>query len=595
MASLVQMGSPLIYSNALVKTTQRPQPFTCTIVAKTTPGSESPSVPRRSANYRPSLWDHHHLLSVKNKYTNVKSVRERDLLKDTVRKMLDHERSTHLDQLELIDDLQKLGVSYHFEQEIDNMLTFTYHKLDKSNFMEYDMEYDLHANALKFRLLRQHGFNVSEDVFDVFHENCGKFESGEINGFISLYEASYLSTKSDTKLQNYIRFFATQQLRDFVDTHSNKNCASFGVGEMVAQALDMPYHWRMRRLATRSYINLYGMKPDKNPVLVELAKLDFNIVQAVYQEELKYVSSWWRETGLANQLHFSRDRIVENYFWTIGQIQEPQFGYVRRIMAKLYTLLTTIDDIYDIYGTLEELQLFTAAFANWDVNRLDELPEYMRLCFLVVYNEVNIIGCDILRNKNINVIPFLRKSWADASNAFLVEAIWYKRGYKPNTEEYMQNAWKSIGVPTICLHFYCVFSDQLSVQVLETLSEHLQNVVRCSAFVVRLANDLVTSQEELERGDVLKSIQCYMNETGASQEKACVHVRQIINDMWDEMNYEKMKSGSSLIPQDFVESVMNLARMSQCMYQYGDGHSSPEKAQIVDSVMSILFNPIILD
>ncbi|KAF3507511.1 hypothetical protein F2Q69_00002505 [Brassica cretica] len=159
----------------------------------------------------------------------------------------------------------------------------------------------------------------------------------------------------------------------------------------------------------------------------------------------------------------------------------------------------------------------------------------------------------------------------------------------------MQNAWKSIGVPTICVHFYCVFSDQLSVQVLETLSEHLQDVVRCSAFVVRLANDLVTSQEELERGDVLKSIQCYMNETGASQEKACVHVRQIINDMWDEMNYEKTKCRSLLIPQDFEESVMNLARMSQCMYQYGDGHGSPEKAKIVDSVMSLLFNPIILD
>ena len=141
------------------------------------------------------------------------------------------------------------------------------------------------------------------DVFDVFHEDCGKFESGEINGFISLYEASYLSTKSDTKLQNYIRFFATQQLRDFVDTHSNKNCESFGVGEMVAQALDMPYHWRMRRLATRSYINLYGMKPNKNPVLVELAKLDFNIVQAVYQEELKYVSRYILITSHIAILH----------------------------------------------------------------------------------------------------------------------------------------------------------------------------------------------------------------------------------------------------------------------------------------------------
>lgn len=71
--------------------------------------------------------------------------------------------------------------------------------------------------------------------------------------------------------------------------------------------------------------------------------------------------SWWRETGLGNQLHFARDRIVENYFWTIGHNHEPQFGYGRRIMTKVNALITTIDDIYDVYGTLEELQLFTVA------------------------------------------------------------------------------------------------------------------------------------------------------------------------------------------------------------------------------------------
>uniref|UniRef100_M4C949 Uncharacterized protein n=1 Tax=Brassica campestris TaxID=3711 RepID=M4C949_BRACM len=509
MASLLQMGSPLIYRNSLVKRIQRPRSFTCTIVAKTTRADESPVVLRRSANYQPSLWDHHHLLSVENKYTKDESVHERDLLKENVRKMLNDERTTHLEQLELIDDLQKLGVSYHFEREIDNILTFTYHK-DRRNFVEYDMEYDLHATALEFRLLRQHGFNVPEDVFDVFMENCGKFDSHDINGLLSLYEASYLSTKSDTKLQKNVRVFATQQLKNFVDTHGSKDLASCDV-EMVVQALDMPYHWRMGRLATRWYIDMYGKRLHKNPMLLEFSKLDFNIVQAVYQEELKYVSSWWRETGLANQLHFSRDRIVENYFWTTGQIQEPQFGNVRRIITKVNALLTTIDDIYDIYGTLEELQLFTAAFENWDVNRLDDLPEYMRLCFLVVYNEVNNIGCDILRNKDINVIPFLKKS------------------------------------------------------------------------------------DEMARGDVLKSIQCYMNETGVSEEKARMHVHKMINDMWDEMNYEKIENHSSLIPQDFAETVINLARMSQCMYQYGDGHGCPEKSKVIDRVMSVLFSPIPLD
>ncbi|CAA7033115.1 unnamed protein product [Microthlaspi erraticum] len=598
MASVLQIGSALIYSNALVKTIRlRPKSFTCTVVAKPVPaGDESSAVPRRSANYPPSLWDHHHLLSVENIYAKGKSVRERDLLKEMVRKMLVDEKATYLDKLELIDDLQKLGVSYHFEREIDNVLTDSYQK-NRRIIRTYEMEKDLHTIALEFRLLRQHGFNVSEDVFDVFMKKCGKFESGDdINGLISLYEASYLSTKSDTKLQKFIRPFATQKLRDFVETHSTKEFGSCDVQEIVVQALDMPYYWRMRRLATRWYIHVYGKRHNNNVVLVEFAKLDFNILQAVHQEELKYVSSWWRETGLGNQLHFARDRIVENYFWTIGQIQEPQFGNVRRTMTKVNALLTIVDDIYDIYGTLEELQLFTVAIENWDVNRLDELPEYMRLCFLVVYNEVNSIGCDILRNKHINVIPFLKKSWADVCRAYLVEAKWYKRGHKPDLDEYMQNAWISISAPTIFVHFYCVFSDQLSIQVLETLSQHQQNVVRCSASVFRLANDLVTSPDELARGDVFKSIQCYMNETGASEKKARSHVRQMINDMWDEMNYEKMAhSTTSLLPQNFVETVMNLARMSQCMYQYGDGHGSPEKAKIVDRVMSLLFNPVPLD
>ncbi|CAN8284107.1 unnamed protein product [Cochlearia groenlandica] len=603
MASLLQMGSSLIYTtcSALVKTLPSPMSFTstCTIVmAKTTlvDDDTAPFVPRRTANYQPSLWDHRNLLAVENKYSKGKSVSERDLLKEKVRTMLDDENKTHLEQLELIDDLHKLGVSYHFEKEIDNILT-NYYQNDDMNIKECVMEKDLHATALKFRLFRQHGFNVPEDVFDVFIGNFGKCEIEDINGFISLYEATFLSTKSDTKLQKFIRPFATQQLRDFVDTHKGKKDVATcdDVMEMVVQALDMPYHWRMRRLATRWYIDVYGKRLNKNLELLEFAKIDFNIVQAVYQEEVKYVSSWWSETGLGNQLHFARDRIVENYFWTIGQIQDPQFGHVRRKMTKINTLLTTIDDIYDIYGTLEELKLFTKAFENWDVNGLDELPEYMRLCFLVVYNEVNSIGCDILKNQNINVIPFLKKAWADVCRAYLTEATWYRSGYKPNLEEYMQNAWISISSPTIFVHFYCVFSDQISIEALESLSQHQQNVVRCSSSVFRLANDLVTSPDELERGDVTKSIQCYMNDKEASEEKARSYVRQMINYMWDEMNYEKIANNSLLLPNDFVETIINLARMSQCMYQYGDGHGSPEKAKIVDRVMSLLFNPIPLD
>ncbi|CAH2061276.1 unnamed protein product [Thlaspi arvense] len=429
-------------------------------------------------------------------------------------------------------------------------------------------------------------------IFDVFINKMedGTFESGDIKGLISLYEASYLATKSDTKLHKVVRAYANHQLRKFIDNHDH-NIYNKNFFEMAVEGLEMPYHWRMKRLETKRYIDAYS----KHNVLIEFAKIDFNIVQAVHQEELKDLSSWWRETGLSSQLHFVRDRIVENYFWTVGQIQEPQFGYVRRIITKINALITTIDDIYDVYGTLDELQQFTTMVENWDINRLDELPEYMKLCYLVLYNETNSIGRDILKDKNINVIPFLKKAWEDLCKAYLVEAKWRKRKHKPSVEEYMQNAWISIWAPASLVHFYCVFSDQISGQVLETLSQHQQHVVRCSAIVLRLANDLATSPDELKRGDVLKSIQCYMNETGASEEKSRAYVQQMISDTWNEMNYEIISNDSSLVPRGFMEAAINLARMSQCMYQYGDGHGSPDKAKTIDRVLSLLVNPVHLD
>lgn len=134
------------------------------------------------------------------------------------------------------------------------------------------------------------------DIFDVIIDKIegGTFRSNDIKSLISLYEASYLSTKLDTKLHKVIRPFVIGKIRIFVDSdHDDDDTYNSEIHEMAIHALEMPYHWRMRRLETRWYIDAYVKKHDMNLVLFEFAKTDFNIVQILYQEDLKYVSRYY--------------------------------------------------------------------------------------------------------------------------------------------------------------------------------------------------------------------------------------------------------------------------------------------------------------
>ncbi|CAH2078849.1 unnamed protein product [Thlaspi arvense] len=568
---------------------QNNQGFPCKAVSKVVSAQAVP-IRRRSANYRPPLWDHQFLISLENIYAK-ESVEKAKMLKEEVRKTL-VETEGSLEQLEMIDSLQRLGIPYHYKHEIHNILKNIH---DQRGGIEMESQ-DLHATALEFFILRQHGFDASQDAFDVFKSETGEFKKtlrNNIRGLLSLYEASYYSMDSELKLKE-ARTYAYERLSEFVAENSKTICGKDEAYmlEMVKRALEKPYHWSIRRLEARWYIDVYGNKHDMDPLLLELATLDFNIVQANHQEELKLISSWWNSTGLMKQLDFVRDRITESYFWTIGIFYEPEFKYYRKILTKIFMLIAIMDDIYDIYGTLEELEIFTNVVEKWDVNHVERLPEYMQICFLFLYNEINQIGYDVLRDKGLPIIPYLKQVWTDLFKTFLIEANWYKTGHKPSFEEYMQNGLISSSVPTILLHLISILSDHISDQTLTVVSKNHHSVVRSSATILRLANDLATSTEEMARGDSPKSVQCYMCETRASEEEARGQMQSMISDSWDVINSDFKTAHSSSLPRGFVAAAANLNRVVQCIYQHGDGHGCPEKAKTVDHIRSVLFNPV---
>ena len=70
---------------------------------------------------------------------------------------------------------------------------------------------------------------------------------------------------------------------------------------------------------------------------------------------------WWKGLNLAKKLSFTRDRLMECFFSTVGMAFEPQYSNHRKGLTKMASFITVIDDVYDVYGTLDKLELFTDA------------------------------------------------------------------------------------------------------------------------------------------------------------------------------------------------------------------------------------------
>ncbi|KAG5133684.1 hypothetical protein JHK82_024872 [Glycine max] len=522
---------------------------------------------RRSANYQQSHWKFEFLQCLGND-VKMENLEERARkVEEEVRRMINGADTEALRLLELIDEIQRLGLTYKFEKDI-------FKALEKTISLDENEKHisGLHATALSFRLLRQHGFEVSQDVFKRFKDKEGGFINelkGDMQGLLSLYEASYLGFEGETLLDE-ARAYSITHLKNNLKVGVNTE-----VKEQVSHALELPYHRGLNRLEARWFLEKYEPNESHHHVLLELAKIDFNLVQVMYQKELRELSRWWSEMGLTSKLKFVRDRLMEVYFWVLGMAPRPQFSECRKAVTKTFALIGIIDDVYDVYGTLDELQLFTDAIERWDVNAMNTLPDYMKLCYLAVYNTVNDTCYSTLKAKGHNNMSYLTKSWCELCKAFLQEAKWSNNKIVPTFSKYLENASvSSSGMALLTASYFsvCQQQDISNQQALCSLT-NFQGLVRSSSNIFRLCNDLATSAAELETGETANSITCYMHEKDTSEEQAREELTNLIDAEWKKMNREFVSN--STLPKAFKEIAINMARVSHCMYQYEDGLGRP--------------------
>ncbi|KAL2474208.1 Tricyclene synthase [Forsythia ovata] len=388
-------------------------------------------------------------------------------LEETVNYMLDDGGTEPLDILQLIDDIQHLGLGYRFRESTKCALN----KIKCSEKVKEKMHNSIHTCSLYFTLLRQHGYEVSADIFENFKDHNGNFKeslSQDVVGMLSLYEASHFAYNGE-KILDEARKFTSMKLKEMLGKIDMK------IGEKVKHALEIPFQWRMQRLEAR-----------------------------------------------------------------------------------------------------------------WDINALQHLPDYMKICFLALYNTVNNMAYDVLKEQGHVILPQLTKVWADLCKLFLKEAKWSYNKQIPKFEEYMSNGWLSSSGPLLLVHAYFLMSQNITNEALQSFNTY-PSLLRFPSTIFRLSNDLSSSKAEIERGETANAISCYMHENGVSEKVAREYLTSLIDENWKLMNKELVSN--SLFNKSFIEIAINLARISQCHYQYGNAHSDPNDVT-KNRVLWVIIDPI---
>ncbi|XVF77226.1 hypothetical protein PTKIN_Ptkin14bG0025600 [Pterospermum kingtungense] len=532
---------------------------------------------RPKADYHPSIWGDV-FLSCPDKDVDATTELKHEQLKEEVRRMLLTPLENSNQKLTFIDAVQRLGMSYHFEKEIEDALETMYHD---SNDVEIN---DLYTTALRFRLLREHGFHVSCEAFNMFKDGKGNFKSSltsDVRGLLELYEACYLRVHGEDILEEAISY-ATTHLNLAVPT------LDYPGSEQVRHALERSIRRDLPRVEARRYISIYKDLESPNKALLEFAKIDFNLLQHLLREELSEICRWWKDLDFARKLPYARDRVVECYiFWSMGVYFEPQYSLFRKVFAKAIAMISIVDDTYDSYGIYDELIVYTDAIQRWDIKCMDQLPDYMQISYkalLDVYEEMK----RILPEEKRYRVEYARKEMIRLAQAYMLEAKWTHQKYKPTFDEFRANQSLSTGYDVLAITALVGMGDVVTLETFKWATND-PKIIRACAIICRFMDDIAEHKFNHKRENDFSGIQCYMEQFGVSAQEAYDEFNKHIESAWKDINEEFLKPTS--MPAPVLNPSLNLARAIDVFFKDGDGYSHVGKVT-KGVITSLLINPI---
>ncbi|EAY93636.1 hypothetical protein OsI_15422 [Oryza sativa Indica Group] len=294
---------------------------------------------------------------------------------------------------------------------------------------------------------------------------------------------------------------------------------------------------------------------------------------------------WWKDlTGYVG-LSYLRDRLVESYTWSQMLFYEEGLALTRIIFTKIIVLMVIMDDTYDSHATIQECRKLNEAIQRWDESALFLLPEYLKKFYNELLNNFKEFEDQVAINDKYRV-AYAKKEFQKLSHYFLQEAEWSHNNYKPSFEEQVALSTKTSTVQLLCVSTTVGRGDAISSEAFQWAAS--SSTVTSCAKILRFMNDIASFKCGKNKGDMVSTVECYMNEHKVISEVAFAKLDSLIEDEWRTMNHARYEH-HQLLP--VVQRVLNMAISIMFFYdKRKDAYTFSTHLQEI--VRSLFVNPI---
>nr|XP_029150635.1 (-)-germacrene D synthase isoform X2 [Arachis hypogaea] len=326
----------------------------------------------------------------------------------------------------------------------------------------------------------------------------------------SLYEATQLRVHGENILEEAHNY-------TYTNLKSITNQLSQSLAEQTNRSLKQPLHKAVPRIGARSYMSFYEEDPSHSKFLLTFARLDFNLLQKLHQQELGNIT-------------------------------------------------------------------------KWDSSCIASLPECMRVVFnAIIELFVEIESLIIDSGKSNLVLQHVKQAFSNMAHGYMVEAKWCDEGYIPTYDEYKVNGILTSVYPFLVTTFIAL--GEFATKEMFDWVFNVPIILKAATFICRLTNDLASHKFEQQRKHVASAVECCMEQYDISQEQAYEVINKEISNCWKDVNEAYLNSHD--IPKHVLDSIVNLARISEFMYEnFEDKYTNNELLK--NYVATLFLDPIVI-